>query len=154
MLHFAPSPRKFFHSLVAALLIAVPVLLSGCQAERETEPDGGTKVEFDVDQEKIESELEEAGREIQEGAQELARAVEPEVRRFADDAAITAKIKTKLAADPEINPFTIDVDTVNGQVTLNGVVKTEAQKAEAIKHARQTRGVTEVHCLLQVDPSG
>ncbi len=34
-----------------------------------------------------------------------------------DDAAITAKVKAKLAADGDINPFNIDVDTNEGEVS-------------------------------------
>ena len=32
-----------------------------------------------------------------------------------DDAAITAKVKAKLAADPELNPFKINVDTTDAR---------------------------------------
>ncbi|HSL82776.1 MAG TPA: BON domain-containing protein [Thermoanaerobaculia bacterium] len=91
-------------------------------------------------------ELAEAGEALARGAERVGEEIEP----FARDAEITAKIKSKLTADPEVNPFTIDVDTVNGRVTLNGVVRTEGQRAEAEKHARSTEGVVEVTTLLEV----
>jgi osmotically-inducible protein OsmY len=40
-----------------------------------------------------------------------------------DDGAITSKINAKLTADPEVNPFNIDVDTLDGVVTLRGEVE-------------------------------
>lgn len=71
-------------------------------------------------------------------------------RRTIGDAAITSKIKTKLAADPELNPFNIDVDTSNGRVTLSGRVRSEAAKAEAEKLARDTKGVVSVTNEIKV----
>jgi hyperosmotically inducible protein len=65
-------------------------------------------------------------------------------RRRLSDSAITSKVKTKLAADPEIDPFNIDVDTADGVVTLSGVVAKASARAEAEKLARATRGVKDV----------
>ena len=67
-----------------------------------------------------------------------------------DDGTITAKVKAKLAASAEINPFNVDVATANGIVSLVGRVHTEAQKAEAERIARETEGVRGVRNLLQV----
>jgi hyperosmotically inducible protein len=58
-----------------------------------------------------------------------------------DDAVITSKVKAKLAADPEVNPFEIDVDTLNRVVYLRGTVETRAAMREAEKLARTTSGV-------------
>ncbi len=58
-----------------------------------------------------------------------------------DDATITTKVKAKLVADPEVNPFEIDVDTQQGVVRLSGVVDEPGQVSEAAKLARQTAGV-------------
>jgi len=67
-----------------------------------------------------------------------------------DDKAITAKIKTKLAADLEINPFNIDVDTNEGVVTLQGRVKKEESRRKAEDYARDTSGVKRVINLIKV----
>jgi len=67
-----------------------------------------------------------------------------------DDAALTAKVKTKITADPELNPFKIDVDTLDGVVTLRGTVSTEEKSAEAAKLARMTEGVINVTNRLNV----
>jgi len=61
-----------------------------------------------------------------------------------DDAAITAAVKTKLAADPEINPFRINVDVESGVVRLSGLVEKDTTRFEAEKLARGTDGVKDV----------
>ena len=38
------------------------------------------------------------------------------------DAWIVTKVKSQLAADPEVNSFNIDVDALDGRVTLSGIV--------------------------------
>ncbi|HET6265219.1 MAG TPA: BON domain-containing protein [Usitatibacter sp.] len=60
------------------------------------------------------------------------------------DAAINAKVKTALLADEMVKARNIDVDTVRGVVTLNGTVHSAAEKAQAIKLARNIDGVVQV----------
>jgi hyperosmotically inducible protein len=67
-----------------------------------------------------------------------------------DDATITAAVKAKIIADPELNALNIDVDTQNGVVTLSGVVKDERHRMEAVELARRTDGVREVRNRLEV----
>jgi osmotically-inducible protein OsmY len=58
--------------------------------------------------------------------------------QYVDDATTTATIKTELLASKNIKGLEIDVDTLNNQVTLSGMVDTPAQKelaqAIAAKH--------------------
>jgi osmotically-inducible protein OsmY len=70
--------------------------------------------------------------------------------RQVDDAAITAKVKAKLAADGDINPFNIDVDTNEGVVTLQGRVEKEESRTKAEHYARETSGVKRVINLVKV----
>ncbi len=67
-----------------------------------------------------------------------------------DDSAVTAKVKAKLAADGDINPFNIDVDTNEGVVTLQGRVAKEEARTKAEDHARDTEGVRRVINLIKV----
>ena len=60
------------------------------------------------------------------------------------DTGITTKVKSKLVADPDINPFNIDVTTNEGTVYLVGRVKDQKQKDEAERLARDTKGVVKV----------
>jgi osmotically-inducible protein OsmY len=66
------------------------------------------------------------------------------------DAGITAAVKTRLLADPDVAGLRIDVDTKGKVVTLTGNVKSAAQIAEAEKIARETPGVTRVVNNLKV----
>jgi hyperosmotically inducible protein len=71
-----------------------------------------------------------------------------------DDAWITSKVETKLAADDDINNFEIDVDTNEGVVRLSGQVENAADRAEAEQIARSTEGVRSVVNEIQIgDPT-
>jgi hyperosmotically inducible protein len=72
------------------------------------------------------------------------------VGQSVDDKFITTKIKSKLTVSGDLNPFNIDVDTVNGVVTLSGRVAKPEAKAEAERLARETEGVREVRNNIQV----
>lgn len=67
-----------------------------------------------------------------------------------DDTAIVAKVKTKIAADPEINPFRINVDSNEGVVRLSGSVEKSEARSEAVKHAKSTTGVVRVINDLEI----
>jgi hyperosmotically inducible protein len=76
-------------------------------------------------------------------AENLNKAAGPAV----SDAAVTAKVKTKLLADG-ITGTT--VDTTDGVVTLAGSVGSDDQKAKAERDARETEGVKDVKNELVV----
>jgi osmotically-inducible protein OsmY len=71
-----------------------------------------------------------------------------------DDATITASVKTKFAADTDVAAHNIDVDTVEGVVTLTGKVDTWDEKREAEAIARDTDGVRRVVNNLTVEKTG
>lgn len=71
-----------------------------------------------------------------------------------DDGVIVTKVKAKLAADGDINPFNIDVDSNDGVVTLQGTVAKDSARSGAEQHARDTEGVRRVVNLIKVEPSG
>ena len=60
------------------------------------------------------------------------------------DAAITAKVKTALMADPDVKSLQIDVDTKNGVVALNGKVDQRTSVDKAVKIAKSVDGVQSV----------
>lgn len=92
------------------------------------------------------SALQRAGREIERGARDLEQRAQPAL----EDAALTAKVKAKLAADPEVTAYAIDVDTLEHVVTLSGRVGSAEEAAEAEKLARHTAGVQAVVNRLAV----
>jgi hyperosmotically inducible periplasmic protein len=68
------------------------------------------------------------------------------------DASITTKVKSKLAADTRTSAVKIEVDTVNGVVTLTGAVPSAAEKAAAGEIAKATEDVKSVTNNLTVQP--
>jgi hyperosmotically inducible protein len=85
-----------------------------------------------------------------EGA--MARPADTPVVDAVRDAAVTAAVKTKLLADPKISGLKIDVDTKDGMVTLTGTVRSQAEKDEAVRLARQTENVRNVTDQMTVAP--
>ena len=71
----------------------------------------------------------------------------------APDAWITTKVKMALLTAENVPVTAINVDTVDGRVTLHGVVATDAEKANAETAARSIDGVSTVQNLLQVVPA-
>jgi osmotically-inducible protein OsmY len=67
-----------------------------------------------------------------------------------DDAVVTTKVKSKLAADPQVSAMNVSVDTNDGVVTLTGRVEDETARREAVKLAKDTEGVVSVRDLLEV----
>lgn len=67
-----------------------------------------------------------------------------------DDGRITGRIGRALAADPEVQRFDIDVDTLDRVVTLRGTVESENAKQSAEQIARSTEGVKHVNNLIAV----
>lgn len=75
---------------------------------------------------------------------------EHDVLEELNDTRIVSKVEAKLAIDPDINPFDLDVDSDLGVVTLRGQVRTGGQKREAEAIARNTVGVKRVRNEIEV----
>jgi len=71
-----------------------------------------------------------------------------------DDATITASIKAKLLEDNRTEGFDINVDTVNGRVTLRGGADSSADRIAAADIARGTEGVIAVDNEIAVATAG
>jgi osmotically-inducible protein OsmY len=67
-----------------------------------------------------------------------------------DDLTITTEVKARLVADKISNFTRIDVDTVSGVVSLNGVVETEDARRRAEDIASLVGGVKKINNNLQV----
>jgi hyperosmotically inducible protein len=67
-----------------------------------------------------------------------------------DDATITAQVNASLAKDPDLSAVKIDVDTVNGAVTLNGPAPSTVARDRAETIAKAVTGVTAVNNQLVV----
>ncbi|HKH48041.1 MAG TPA: BON domain-containing protein [Thermoanaerobaculia bacterium] len=161
-------------SWTAAVCLALSGLLAaGCERNGESDAvqvtrdaEGDTQIKVDGDQ--VDKNLEQAGEELKAGAEQVKEAandagaalergaervnaeVGPVVQDVLDDAGVTARVKARLVADPDVNAFHIDVDTVDGRVTLNGKVASEHERQEAEELANRTEGVVSVVNLIQV----
>jgi len=69
-----------------------------------------------------------------------------------DDTAILAKTKAALVKDPDIHGSSIDVDVNRGQVTLTGVVRSEAERKKVLETVWGVKGVQGVQTDLKVQP--
>jgi hypothetical protein len=74
----------------------------------------------------------------------VALAAERSTGEVVDDAMVTTKVKASFAADPQVSALAIDVDTVNGVVTLTGVVENDTARQRAIQLAQGIDGVQRV----------
>jgi osmotically-inducible protein OsmY len=68
------------------------------------------------------------------------------------DAWITTKAKIALFTTKDVSSTAINVDTMDGHVTLQGKVSSAEEKAKAENAVREISGVKEVRDLLQVVP--
>jgi hyperosmotically inducible protein len=89
----------------------------------------------------------------QEGAElgEKAAVATQKMRDALDEAALTTKIKAKMALDDSVNARSIDVTTHGSTVTLHGTVHSVAEHDRAVALARETHGITQVIDQLKVE---
>ena len=69
------------------------------------------------------------------------------------DAATTCRVRTALLLSKNVSPFDIKVQTVQGEVSLEGQVPSEQVKTVAGAIAQDTSSVKQVHNNLGVNPS-
>lgn len=70
--------------------------------------------------------------------------------QYIDDTVVTAKVKSALVADPELNAADIQVDTYKGTVQLSGFVASPEQVVKAERVAREIEGVQEVKNVISL----
>lgn len=69
---------------------------------------------------------------------------------YVDDAAITTAVKAKFVEDKVVDAGAINVQTLNGEVSLAGFAKNAEEKAKAEAIARNTKGVRAVRNNLAI----
>ena len=92
----------------------------------------------------------ERGVELARKAAETTKAAADRTEEAVSEAAITAKIKSKMALDDFVKARTINVTTEGTTVTLTGAVHSEQERKRAIRLARETEGIAQVVDRLQV----
>ncbi|HPK30946.1 MAG: BON domain-containing protein [Ottowia sp.] len=69
---------------------------------------------------------------------------------YVDDAAITTAVKAKFVEDKTVDAGAINVQTLNGEVSLAGFAKSAEEKAKAEQLARGVNGVRSVRNSLVI----
>lgn len=125
------------NSVVLAVVIAVGLVACG-------EHDAAEKAGRELDQfaDKAENRLDHAGKEMDAQTGKAGVSLE--------DAAITAKIKAAILAEPGLRSIDINVDTVDGVATLEGKVDTQVNIDKAEKIAAAVSDVKQVKNRLYV----
>ena len=126
--------------------------------EKLSEAARKTEVAVNDGTEKLKPRLQEAGAELKPRLENAGEKLKEAARKTGDqiaaaessDSGITGTIKTKYVAEPGLSALKIDVDTHDGVVTLNGVVKDEAAKQRAAQVASSVKGVKSVKNHLTV----
>ncbi|MCB0309612.1 MAG: BON domain-containing protein [Bdellovibrionales bacterium] len=67
-----------------------------------------------------------------------------------EDLTTTASIKSSFLTNSNVDGLDINVDTMNGKVTLKGTVASDQEKALAVQIAKNTDGVSSVNDELKV----
>ena len=121
------------------LAISFTGMLAGCD-----QPHSAENVGKKIDQaaEKASGKLDEASKKLSEQTAITSAAI--------SDVAITTQIKSAILAEPGLKVLQITVDTVDGVVTLAGLVDTQANSDKAKQIASTVTGVRRVENRLIV----
>jgi hypothetical protein len=134
--------------LILILVVAAGFLLLGYWtgtsfgARSRSAPSMGTSGTIDTEKAR------ERGAEIGEKSAIAAE----KVKSGLAEAAVTGKIKTKMALDDTIKARSIDVTTTGTVVTVSGAVRSAAERNRVVALARETEGVSRVVDHLEVRP--
>ena len=134
--------RGLFKLIVLVVVVAgVGGYFLGWWSGRDILPEGGavaTAGRSTADRAK------EAGAQIGQKAGEAAKEVGQAAKDALSDGALTAKIKAKMALDDSVNAREVNVDTVDGVVTVSGRLRSNKARDKALQLARETNGVRQV----------
>jgi hyperosmotically inducible protein len=84
---------------------------------------------------------------------ESATAMADKVADAVGDAAVTVAVNAELAKDTQLSALRIDVDTLDGRVTLAGSAPNDAARDRATALAQGVKGVKSVDNRLAVAPT-
>ncbi len=84
---------------------------------------------------------------------ESTTAMADKVADAVGDAAVTVAVNAELAKDTQLSALRIDVDTLDGRVTLAGSAPSDAARERATVLAQSVKGVKSVDNRLAVAPT-
>ena len=130
---------KALTKITSVAAVSAMVLLSaGCDRKEDTT--AGEKVDNTIAN--TQQETQTAANTVENKAENVGQTI--------DDAAITTALKGKYVLDDELKAHDINVDTVNGVVTLTGAAPSQAAIDRATSIAKTVDGVKDVQNQLTV----
>jgi hyperosmotically inducible protein len=138
--------RVIFRAVLVLAVVALGAYLLGFWSPNDflARWRAGTPTTVTVDTKAVQGRLDNLGERTGNAVQK--------VDAFVTEAGLSGKIKSKMALDDVVRARTIDVSTVDGVVTLTGTVQSIAERDQALRLARDTKGVTRVVDHLIVRP--
>lgn len=130
-----------------ALGLASALAIAGC--DQADDGAGNNDIDMGAATENLGNEAEQAAGNVATETEQAANTVGETI----DDGVITTKVKSALLADDTVKGLDINVDTMNGSVTLNGTVDNQAQADRATEIAKGIEGVSNVQSNLVVNDS-
>lgn len=138
-------------------MAAAAILLAGCNQKTEPVADTKKSSSFSSSIESTAKNVEKAADTAMDKTQSAMNAAGDKIEAAADktgvaisDTAITAAVKSKFIADPDLKAIDINVETVNGAVLLKGNVDSERNRDRATTVARDIDGVKSVSNALVI----
>ncbi len=135
-------------------LAAAAAMAAGCNRTDDGRTAGqkldSAVAKADAQGDRMAADARSAGKDVSRQVGQASNEVVDKVK----DAAITSEVNAKLIADSQLSALHIDVDTVNGRVTLNGTAPNAAAKEHATALATRIDGVVAVDNQLVVAAKG
>ncbi|MEQ6341461.1 MAG: BON domain-containing protein [Gammaproteobacteria bacterium] len=129
---------KRFLLAEASMILAVG--LAACDKQHPAETAGKS---IDQAAEKVGDKMDEASKKLGEQSDKAGEAL--------DDAAITAKVKAAILAEPGLRVLQINIDTTKGVTTLSGSIDSQQSSDRAKEIAGAVAGVKGVENQLVVN---
>lgn len=128
---------------IAGVAAAVAAALSLAACDKPGDPTVGQRVDTAI------ADAKQAGQDAKKAGDQATETV----KAGAMDATITTKINAALAVDDKLSAMKIDVDTVDGKVTLKGTAPDVASRSRASTLTSAVNGVKSVDNQLRVKGS-
>ena len=150
----SPMPSSRPVQRIASVLAVSALALGLAACSKTEEPTVGQRMDSAVEKtEQAAADARVKADNAMQSAENSAKDAANSAMTAVDDATITARVNASLAQDPDLSALKINVDTVNGKVTLNGPAPSTVARDRAESLVKAVDGVTAVNNQLVVTAS-
>ena len=150
----SPMPSSRPVQRIASVLAVSALALGLAACSKTEEPTVGQRMDSAVEKtEQAAADARVKADNAMQNADNTAKDAANSAMTAVDDATITARVNASLAQDPDLSALKINVDTVNGKVTLNGPAPSTVARDRAESLAKAVDGVTAVNNQLVLTAS-